>query len=130
MIEHAARDRDLTPFVDFVGEDLAVAVDVAEHEKHYAVTANLPGVPAEAIEINLDDNVLTISAEVQQEHQAEKGRLLVQERHYGRFSRSVRFPSHVTAEGVEATHKDGLLTLIVPKLANGGAKRISIRNNA
>lgn len=125
MIEHAARD--FYPFVDFVEGDLALALDVSDQDNQYVVTASLPGVKSDDIDINLHDNVLTIAAEVKEEHKEEKGRMIVQERHYGKFSRSVRFPTPVSADNVEATYKDGVLTLNVPKMHNGGAKRITIK---
>lgn len=125
MIEHAARD--MYPFVEYAEGDFALAVDVVENDDSYSVTASLPGVKPEDIEINLNDNVLTITGEIKEERKEEKGRLLIQERHYGKFSRSVRFPALVNSENVEANYKDGVLTLEVPKAQNGGAKRITIK---
>ena len=127
MIETAARD--YAPYAEFTDADFALALDVADNDRDYVVTANLPGVKTENIDINLHENVLTISAEIKDERKEEqKGAMIVQERHYGKFARSLRFPTPVNADAVEASYADGVLTLNVPKAQLAGAKRISIKN--
>lgn len=126
MIEHAARD--LYPFVEFEEGEFSLALDVEEHEDGYTVKANLPGVKAEHIELNLHDNVLTLTAETKEEHKEENARMLIQERRYGKYSRSLRFPIAVDAEHVEAEYHDGVLTISVKKAPEATAKRIAVKN--
>jgi HSP20 family protein len=126
MIENAAREYG--PAAEYTEGDFALALDVVDNDQTYVVKANLPGVTPENIDVQLHDNVLTISAEIKEEHKEEKGSLILQERQYGRFVRSMRFPTPVNSDAVEASYTDGVLTLNVPKAANGGAKRISIKN--
>lgn len=126
MIENAARD--YAPVTEYTEGDFALALDVVDHDQHYLVKANLPGVKPENIDIQLHDNVLTVSAEIKEEHKEEKGTLILHERQYGRFVRSMRFPTPVNADAVEASYTDGVLSLNVPKAQNAGAKRISIKN--
>ena len=71
MIETAARD--YAPYAEFTDADFALALDVADNDQNYVVTANLPGVKTENIDINLHENVLTISAEIKDERKEEKG---------------------------------------------------------
>jgi len=106
---------------------LALALDVHETEDGYAVTADVPGVAVDDIDIRLDDNVLTISAETSYEHQEEKGTALLQERRYGKFSRSLRFPVNVNGDAVEADYNNGVLTINVPKAEEVKPRRIAVK---
>jgi HSP20 family protein len=124
MIENAARD--YAPVAEYTEGDFALALDIVDNDAQYVVKANLPGVKPENIDIQLHDNVLTVSAEINEEKREEKGTMLLQERQYGKFVRSVRFPTPVNADAVEAGYNDGVLHLNVPKAQNAGAKRISI----
>ena len=104
-------------------------IDVRETDQAYSVTAELPGLDPKDIELNLRDNVLTISGEKRQEMSAEgDGRTYI-ERAYGRFERALPFAADVDADRVEATFKNGVLTVTVPKSAQAQDKsrRIEIR---
>jgi HSP20 family protein len=127
MIEHAARD--FYPFVEMENGEFGLAIDVEENDTTYVVTTNLPGVKPADIEINLNDNVLTLTAETKEEHREDNKRMLIQERRYGKFSRSVRFPVLVNSENVEADYHDGVLTVSVPKAAEATARRITVKTN-
>jgi HSP20 family protein len=127
MIEHATRD--YYPFVEMENGEFGLAIDVEENDTTYTVKTNLPGVKPEDIEINLNDNVLTLTAETKEEHREESKRMLIQERRYGKFSRSVRFPVLVNSESVEADYHDGVLTISVPKAAEAAARRITVKTN-
>src|SRR5215510_12392677 len=93
----------------------ALALDVHESDDAYTISAEVPGVNSENIDIRLHDDVLTISAETNYEHKEERGNALMQERRYGKFSRSLRFPVHVQNDAVEANFDKGVLTVSVPK---------------
>jgi HSP20 family protein len=127
MMESAARD--YFPFIQFNDGELVPALDVEETENAYRVTMPMPGVKAEDIDINLHDGVLTIGGEIKEEKREEKGKMLVQERRYGRFSRSVRFPMSVNPDSVEAEYKDGTLKLTVAKAAEAQPRKIAIKTN-
>lgn len=97
-------------------EGIALALDVHEDGNNYVVTTSLPGVDADNIKINLNDNVLTIDAEIPEKKIEREGvKTLMQERTYGKFSRTIRLPQPVNAEKVEAQYQDGVLTLTLPK---------------
>ena len=103
-----------------------LALDVHENNDTYTIVADLPGVNADDISIQFQDDVLTISAETQQEKNESNGNMLIQERRYGKTSRSLRFPVHVNSTAVEADYNNGVLTVTVPKAEEVKPRRISV----
>ncbi len=96
---------------------LSPAVDVAEDDGAYMVTAELPGFSGDDVKVEVEDGVLSFSAERSEEsEQRTEGRRVVCERRFGTFSRSFRLPEDVDADAITADLKDGLLTLTVPKV--------------
>lgn len=106
--------------------NLNLALDVAEDEQSYTITAALPGVKGDDLDITLHKDVLTIKGHIRQEEEREGVRYHLRERRYGEFSRSIRLPENVNAEAIEAGHEDGVLTVRVPKAEAVKPKRISI----
>lgn len=104
-----------------------LALDVLETEEGYTVTASLPGVNPENIDISLENDVLTIKAESEGEEAPEKGRYHLRERRYGSFGRSLRFPVAVNGNAVVANYEHGVLTLTIPKAEEVKPKRITIK---
>ena len=91
-------------------------VDIKEKKNHYEITAELPGVDQENIHVELEDGVLTISAETRQEDTEEKeGRVIRQERRYGKYMRSFNLGSDIHEEDITAAFKGGVLKLSAPK---------------
>ncbi len=126
MLEHAGRDL-WRPLDDVIAGDYALALDVTENDTVFTVTTSLPGVNADDIHLNLHDGILTIAAEMKQETSENTGKMLMQERRYGKFSRSIRFPVMVNGEGIEADYNNGVLTVTVPKAAEAQPRRITIK---
>ncbi|MEQ8676705.1 MAG: Hsp20/alpha crystallin family protein [Aggregatilineales bacterium] len=105
-----------------------MALDVNETDDDYTIVADLPGVSADNIHINLHDGVLTINAEIpEQTIEREGERSLIRERRYGRFSRSVRLPQAVNDASVEADYDGGILKLTLPKAEEVKPKAIPVR---
>lgn len=104
----------------------APALDVEETEDGYTLHVELPGVPAEDVEVSLEENVLTISGERRFYEDRDEGSFRRIERHVGRFHRSVRLPDRVQSDGVSATAKDGVLTIVVPKAEEAKPRRIPV----
>lgn len=103
-------------------------VDVAEKNGAYAVTAELPGVKKEDIQISIDGAQVTLAAEVKREKEASQDeRLLHAERVYGKVSRSFTLPQEIDEAKAEAKFKDGVLELTLPKKAATQRKQISIQ---
>ena len=101
-------------------------LDVYESDAVYTVTTTLPGLNIDQIQITLHEGVLTISGELA-EPNVENHRALLQERAYGKFSRSVKLPELVDAERVEATYQNGVLTLTLPKTPNAQPRLIPVK---
>ena len=106
-----------------------LALDVHETAEVYTLIASLPGINADALNISLDDDVLTISAELPAVTTEEGTKALLNERTYGKFSRSVRLPRPVNADAVEATLENGILTLNLPKTPELQPRTISVKTN-
>ena len=91
-------------------------VDVRENDDHYEITAELPGVKKEDLSVSLDKGILTIEAENRFEDKEEKeGRIVRQERRYGKYMRSFNLGSGINEDDIKAGFKDGILTLTAPK---------------
>ena len=111
----------------------APAVDVAETDKAYEVTAELPGMNESNIEVKLADDVLTIKGEKKEEKEEKnKDYYYVSERRYGSFQRSFTVPAGVDSSKIEATFKNGVLTVTLPKNAQAqkSEKKIEIKKAA
>jgi len=103
-------------------------VDVAEKNGAYIVSAELPGVKKEDINVNVDGAQVTLEAEVKREKEATKDeRVLHSERVYGKVSRSFTLPQEVDETKTEARFRDGVLELTLPKKAAAQRKQISIQ---
>ncbi|MEO5567545.1 MAG: Hsp20/alpha crystallin family protein, partial [Gemmatimonadaceae bacterium] len=91
--------------------------------------AELPGVDRGAIEITLEKNILTISGQksAMLEGGDEEIRVFAAERVTGGFSRTLRMPEYIDSDRISAEHKDGLLTITVPKAEMAHARRIDVK---
>ncbi len=103
-------------------------VDVTEKDGAYQVTADLPGVKKEDIQVSIDGAQLTLSAEVKREREVAEGeRVLHAERAYGRTSRSFTLPQELDEAKAEAKFRDGVLELTLPKKAAAARRAITIQ---
>jgi HSP20 family protein len=91
------------------------AADVVEHPKHLEIRLDMPGVNPEQIEVKLDGDQLTISAERKEEKKTEDAGWIRQERTQGRFTRTFNLPSSIDGAKPEATYKHGVLVVTLPK---------------
>jgi HSP20 family protein len=101
-------------------------VDVSETDDAVRVTAELPGIPAKEVDISLTDDLLTIRGEKKSEQSQMKRDYHRVERSYGLFTRTVRLPAVVDAEKVEATFRDGILTVTMPKREEAKTRKVKI----
>jgi HSP20 family protein len=109
---------DARPAVDGAATseaDFAPDFDVKESKGEYVLSADLPGVKPEAVEIALDQNRLKISGRREQSHKEETDRTYLSEISYGSFSRVFTLPEGVDGGQVHASLHDGVLTVVVPK---------------
>jgi HSP20 family protein len=103
------------------------AMDLVEHDDHYTLRADLPGLSEDDVAIEVDGGVLTVSGERRHEQQVEQGRFTRLERSTGRFSRSLSLPEGVDAEAVTASFDRGVLEVHVPKPEQRKPRRVEIQ---
>ena len=108
------------------GYAFAPPVDIYEGKDAILVRAELPGVKAEDVHINVENNVLTLSGERRFEKENDNDGWHRVESVYGSFSRSFALPNTVSSEGIEANMDAGILTLRVPKRAEAQPRRIQV----
>lgn len=107
------------------------ALDVKEDESSIVVTAELPGIDRNDIEISVQDDMLEIRGQKSEEHKNEQENYYMVERSYGAFARRITLPAEVDSEQAEATMNNGVLTLYLPKaVPKAGKKTISIQESA
>lgn len=107
--------------------DLMPAFDISEADDHFVVRADLPGIDAKDLDINLSGNVLSISGEKKREQEQKDESYYSVERQFGCFCRTFTLPSEVKQDGIEAIYKDGVLRLTVPKVESAKRKRIEVK---
>jgi HSP20 family protein len=111
------------------GKPLGIAaphVDVSETDKAYQISAELPGLDEKDINVELKDDVLTLSGEKKEEEEKEEKDFHVSERRFGSFRRSFRLPSGVDQSKISADFKKGVLTIAMPKTAEAQQKSRNI----
>ncbi len=107
----------------------APAVDLAETDKGYEITAELPGMDEKNIDVKLANGILSIKGEKQEEKEEKDKNYYRRERSFGSFERSFHVPDNVDAEKIEASFKYGVLSVKLPKTAEAqkGAKKIDVK---
>jgi len=106
----------------------SICIDVTENDKAYTVKAELPGVKKEDIDVQVEGNQVSISAEVKREKEEKKGDTIVHsERYYGRQFRSFTLDSDIDRKAVAAKFADGVLELTLPKNGKPAGERIAIQ---
>jgi HSP20 family protein len=130
LIDEAFRGWPGWPLATEEGDSLAAdwlpPVDVTEDEQAVRVTAEVPGVRPEAVNIRLENNVLTIRGEKAQEERREGQRAQRYERVYGTFERSFTVPGTVDTEHIAATCEHGVLAIMLPKIEKARSRAITV----
>jgi HSP20 family protein len=109
------------------GGEWLPSLDVSETKNDLVVKAEVPGMDAKDIDISLSDGVLTIKGEKKQEKEEKEDDYHLVERSYGAFVRSVRLPREVLDDKVNASYKDGVLKITLPKSEEAKKKEIKIK---
>ena len=108
--------------------DWAPSVDIEEAEDKYVIKADLPGVDKKDIDVKLENGVLSIRGEKQTAKETGKGTKRHRtERFHGTFARSFTLPEAVKSDKVDASYKDGVLLLEIPKAEEAKPKSINIK---
>jgi HSP20 family protein len=102
--------------------------NIAETENAYEVTLELPGMKPEDVTVELKDGQLWITGEKKEEHEQNDKRYHSYERRYGQFQRVMNLGTTVNEDQIDASFKDGILTVSVPKSEAAKPKRIEIKS--
>ena len=105
----------------------APSVDVSETEKEVIVKAELPGMDPKDIDVSVRGDILTLHGERKQEKEEKGENFHRVERSYGSFSRSIQLPAEVDSGKVNATYKDGVLKISLPKTKEAAVKKIEVK---
>lgn len=120
-------DFNLLSFPD-EGKAYVPAFDISENENEYVVKAELPGIDAKALDIQFTNGLLTVKGEKKEEKEDKGENYHCVERRYGSFHRSFRIPDHIHSDKIEASYKDGILTLTLPKDESSKTKKIEVKH--
>jgi HSP20 family protein len=105
----------------------APETDVVETEREIRVHVEMPGLKRDNIEVDVENNVLTIRGEKREERtEGQDGRYHLAERRYGTFARSFVLPRDVDADGIQAAFEDGVLTVRIPKSERARRRKIDV----
>ena len=102
------------------------ALDVHDDKDAFTVTLEAPGLKKEDFEISWHDGALSIAGERKEEKEAQEKNYFRRERFFGRFARSVSLPADVQSDKIAAAHKDGVLTITLPKAEEAKPKQIEV----
>jgi HSP20 family protein len=113
-----------------VAEWFAPKADAAMMEDAYEITLELPGVAADDIHVRVQDGTLIVQGEKRFEHEEAGRTYFFSEREFGAFQRSFRLPPDAVGERVDAAFKNGVLSVLIPKLqpsASADSRKIVVR---
>lgn len=91
-------------------------IDIKETDREYTFIAELPGLRLEDVHVELSNDILSISGKREYTNEDKKDTYIRRERFYGEFKRSFKMDTHVRPDAIAANFKDGMLTVVVPKI--------------
>tara|TARA_Y100000588_G_scaffold376568_1_gene454534 strand:+ start:173 stop:610 length:438 start_codon:yes stop_codon:yes gene_type:complete len=103
------------------------AVDIKETKEAIEVSAELPGLNKEEIDVDVANGVLSIKGEKKYKKESEGENARRTERAYGSFSRAFTLPAEVESDAISAVYKDGVLSIKLPKSEAAKSKRIEVK---
>ena len=105
-----------------------IKVDVSEDDQFYRIHAEIPGAKKEDIKVSVDNDVVSISAEVRRDAEQKEGsRVVRSERYYGTVSRAFSLGGEFDESKCNAKYQDGVLELVLPKKAGGRVRQIAVQ---
>lgn len=111
-----------------VTSDWAPAVDIKEEDNRYLISADIPGVKPEEIDVNMEDGILPIKGERESKTEEERDNYKRIERSYGVFYRRFTMPDNADADKISAKCEHGVLEVSIPKKETAQARKISVKH--
>jgi HSP20 family protein len=109
-------------------DGFAPAIDLTETKDEYKLTAEMPGLEPSQVDVSVTGDLLVIKGEKKRETEKTEGGAHISERSYGSFRRSFQLPDDVDASQIEADHRNGVLTIRLPKTSEARQpKKIEIK---
>jgi HSP20 family protein len=102
-------------FIDYETKYTMPAVNISEGKEDYTIEVAAPGLNKEDFKISLENNMLTVSSEKEEKQENKDEKVMRKEFSYCSFSRSFTLPLTVESDKIKATHKDGILQIVIPK---------------
>ncbi|MBW2220716.1 MAG: Hsp20/alpha crystallin family protein [Deltaproteobacteria bacterium] len=109
-----------------MGEEVTPSIDFSEKDGKYFLTAELPGINKDDISITIEDGYVTLSGKKEENKEESGSNFYLKETKYGSFSRSFRLPGKVDENKVDATYKEGVLTVVMPQEEATETKKIEV----
>ena len=106
------------------------AVDIVENETAYLVKAELPGLAPDNIDVQVENDILTLRGERKYENEEERSGYRRVERRYGSFTRSFVLPKGTKADSIEALVENGVLTVTIPKAPVATSRKVEVKGGA
>jgi len=113
----------LTPAWETGWSAFSPQVDIVDGEKEVKIAVELPGLDEKDIDVSLSRDTLTISGEKRQEKEDKGKNYYRMERSYGSFKRAIPIPCEVKTEAIDATFKNGVLSVVLPKTSEGQCRQ-------
>ncbi len=107
--------------------ELVPAFDISENDKEFLVTAELPGIDSKDVELTISDGILSVKGEKKHEKEDKGEDYHRVERRFGSFHRSFRIPGKVESDKIDASYKDGILKILLPKTEETETRKIDIK---
>jgi len=125
------RSRELAALLDWApaAEQLRPAVDVVEEEHRYLLSADLPGFEEKDIDVRVVDGLLVVSGKREQSREQKRGTVAFAERRHGSFCRQFALGSSIDESKIEATYKNGVLIVALPKRDEAKPRQIPVHGS-
>jgi HSP20 family protein len=112
---------------DYATAEFAAPCDIQEEAERFVVTLDVPGLSREALDVRVENQLLTVRGSREVQRDEKRGPLHLTERQSGSFTRSFTLPSSVDGEKVAAEYKEGVLTVWLPKRAEARPRQIEVK---
>jgi HSP20 family protein len=117
----------LAPSRLFAGFERQPAVDMFERDGNVVVKVEMPGIDPDKIDVSVSDNELRISGERAEEKEIREENYYRSERTYGHIYRSLTLPEGCDTSSIDASAKDGVLEVVIPKRASAASKKVEVK---
>jgi HSP20 family protein len=109
-----------------LGEEWSPAVNFFEKDGKYHLTADVPGMSKDDITVTVENGYISVGGKKEENKEEKEANYYMKETRYGSFSRSFRLPGEVDEKKIEASYKDGVLTVVIPKKEESKTKKIEV----